>query len=99
MLLTETGLQKKFQLIKTIVEIENEIWLAKVEDLLADLMRPTENDNSFQDFSTPILDTVDMELLAKEQHYNIENIRNVGGFWELEDNNETIEELLMQLTP
>jgi hypothetical protein len=98
MLLTEIGLQKKFHLIKTIVEIEDEVWLAKVENLLGELMSTHKAVDFLSTFSTQILETVDVEALAKEQHYHTNNLKNIGGFWEFEGNNDTIENLLSQLT-
>ncbi len=92
--------QRKDILLHTIAAIQNEIWLQKIENFVAELQ--SIQDNFLLQFSTPIYPIFDIEQAIITQAYKPDNVRAIGGFWQLSseenDANETISELLAQLT-
>lgn len=92
--------QRKDILLHTIAAIQNEIWLQKIETFIAELQ--SIQDNSISQFATPIYPVFDIQEAIIAQNYKPENVKAIGGFWDLPntENNtdETVAELLAQLT-
>jgi hypothetical protein len=91
--------QRKDILLHTIAAIQNEIWLQKIENFVAELQ--SIQDTFLLQFSTPIYPVFDIEQAIITQAYKPENVKTIGGFWQLSeenDANESISELLAQLT-
>ncbi len=93
-------IQRKDILLHTIAAIQNEIWLQKIENFVAELQNL--QDNSLLQFATPIYPAFDIQQAIIAQNYKPENVKTIGGFWDLPntENNtdETIAEPLAQLT-
>ena len=87
---------RKIRLVQYISVIENEYLLQKIENLLQGFQ-----ENLVWQLATPIYKVLDIKELVQKQGSKTSNIKAVGGFWELpeEEYTESIEELLAQLNP
>ncbi len=89
---------RKTALLQTIAAIQNELWLQKIERFVAELQKAQED--WLLQFVTPIHTTFDIQHAITTQNYQPEQVRQLGGFWQLpeEEPTETLADLLAQLT-
>lgn len=83
----------KYQIIKAIIEIEQEAWLLQIEALLKSIR----SQEKIKALAKPMRQKLDIQAIAKEQGYNPnpQIIEQLGGAWN--DVEESLEELLEML--